>query len=154
MKRLYSLISAIDLIDSFGPKDIEVSGLALDSRMVQSDNLFAATRGANTDGHLFIEKAIDLGATVILCEEVVDPKDHVTYLVVENSAKALGLIASVFYGSPSNKLKLIGVTGTNGKTSVATMLYECFRKLDHNCGLLSTIKYSINGIDAMLAVVR
>ena len=82
MKSLDSLISAIELIDSFGSKNVQISGLALDSRMVQSDNLFAATRGANTDGHLFIDKAIGLGAAVILCEEVVNPKDHVTYLVV------------------------------------------------------------------------
>lgn len=149
MKSLDSLISAIELIDSFGSKNVQISGLALDSRMVQSDNLFAATRGANTDGHLFIDKAIGLGAAVILCEEVVNPKDHVTYLVVENSAKTLGLIASAFYDNPSNQLKLIGVTGTNGKTSVASMLYECFRNLDHNCGLLSTIKYSINGVDTI-----
>lgn len=149
MKSLDSLIQAINLIDSFGSRAIEVSSLALDSRLVEPNGLFAATRGANTDGHLFIDKAIELGATVILCEEINNPIDNITYLVVENSARALGHIASAFYDIPSEKLKLVGVTGTNGKTSVATMLYECFRNLNHKCGLLSTIKYSINGIDTV-----
>ncbi|MBL6730051.1 MAG: UDP-N-acetylmuramoyl-L-alanyl-D-glutamate--2,6-diaminopimelate ligase [Bacteroidia bacterium] len=149
MKRLDSLIQAVNLIDSIGSLAIQVSSLALDSRLVQKDGLFAATRGSNTDGHLFIDKAIELGASVILCEEIINPKDHVTYLIVENSAMALGHIASAFYNYPSENLKLVGVTGTNGKTSVSSMLYDCFRNLKHSCGLLSTIKYSINGVDTI-----
>lgn len=149
MKRLDSLIQAVNLIDSIGSLAIQVSSLALDSRLVQKDGLFAATRGSNTDGHLFIDKAIELGASVILCEEISNPKDHVTYLMVENSAMALGHIASAFHNYPSENLKLVGVTGTNGKTSVSSMLYDCFRNLNHSCGLLSTIKYSINGVDTI-----
>ena len=143
------------LIHAFAPKEIvgstakSLRGLTLDSREIKADFLFAATRGVTTDGHLYIEKAIALGATVILCEEVSNPQSAVTYIVVENSSAALGHMAAAFYDYPSSKLQLVGVTGTNGKTSVATMLYDCFRKLNHVCGLISTIKYSINGEDTV-----
>jgi UDP-N-acetylmuramoyl-L-alanyl-D-glutamate--2,6-diaminopimelate ligase len=130
-----------------GSEDINLTGMTLDSRAVKQGYLFAATRGAKTDGHLYIDKAIELGATVVLCEEVSEQKEGVTYVVVENSSEALGHLASEYYDNPSHNLKLVGVTGTNGKTSIATMLYQCFMNLGHSCGLLSTIKYSINGED-------
>lgn len=138
---------AIQDFQIVGDQDVKVSGLTLDSRQVQDGFLFAATQGATTDGHLFIPKAIELGAKAVLCESVKDPKDGITYIVVSDAAEALGKLSSAFYDYPSSKLKLIGVTGTNGKTSIATMLYQCFMNLGHSCGLLSTIKYSINGED-------
>lgn len=138
---------AIKPLAIHGSEDVNLAGLTLDSRAVKQDYLFAATRGASTDGHLFIDKAIELGASVILCEEVVSMNDAVTYVVVENAAEALGLLASEYFDNPSRNLKLVGVTGTNGKTSVVTMLYQCFMNLGHSCGLLSTIKYSVNGVD-------
>jgi UDP-N-acetylmuramoyl-L-alanyl-D-glutamate--2,6-diaminopimelate ligase len=138
---------AIKPIAIHGNDELEVAGLTLDSRAVQAGYLFAATRGAHTDGHLYIAKAIELGATAVLCEEATDLQEGITYVVVENAAEALGIIASEYYENPSSNITLIGVTGTNGKTSIATMLYQCFMNLGHKSGLLSTIKYSINGVD-------
>lgn len=147
MRVLSDILIAIKPVSIHGNKEVPVAGLTLDSRAVKADYLFAATRGASTDGHLFIKKAIELGATTILCEEVESVQEGITYIVVENAAQALGYLTSEFYENPSHNLKLIGITGTNGKTSVATMLYQCFMNLGHKCGLLSTIKYSINGTD-------
>ena len=147
MKNLNNIATHINPIKIVGQTDLVLQGLTLDSREVKSGYLFAATRGASTDGHLFISKAIEMGARVILCEELPEVEDETTYLVVENAAESLGKLASAFYDFPSDKLRLVGVTGTNGKTSIATMLYQCFMNLNHSCGLLSTIKYSINGTD-------
>lgn len=147
MRLLDDILLAISPLAIHGNKEVSLVGMTLDSRAVKKDFLFAATKGATTDGHLYIDKAIELGATVILCEEVADIKEEVTYVVVADAAKALGLLAAEYYDNPSRNLKLIGVTGTNGKTSIATMLYQCFMNLGHKCGLLSTIKYSINGVD-------
>ncbi len=132
-----------------GDEDVQVSGLTLDSRAVTSGFLFAASRGVHTDGHLYIAKAIELGATVILCEEAGDMQAGVTYVVVENAAESLGYLASEYYENPSRNITLVGITGTNGKTSIATMLYQCFMNLGHKTGLLSTIKYSIDGVDTV-----
>ncbi|MGB0851262.1 MAG: UDP-N-acetylmuramoyl-L-alanyl-D-glutamate--2,6-diaminopimelate ligase [Bacteroidia bacterium] len=147
MKSLTNILTAINGFQVVGNQDVKVSGLTLDSRQVQDGFLFAATRGATTDGHLYISKAIDLGAKVVLCESADGKPEGVTYVIVKDAAEALGKLASAYYDFPSAKLKLIGVTGTNGKTSIATMLYQCFMNLGHSCGLLSTIKYSINGED-------
>ncbi len=147
MRNLDDILDAIRPIEIIGYTERQIAGLSLDSRKVESDFLFAATKGFATDGHLYIKKAITLGATVILCQEIKDVQDGVCYLKVEDSARALGLLASAYYDFPSTQLQLIGVTGTNGKTSIATMLYECFSEFGAKCGLLSTIKYSINGKD-------
>ena len=147
MKNLASIITAIQPKTIYGSLDKDIKGLALDSRLIQQDFIFAATTGSITNGHLYIDNAISLGATVVLCEFVESPQSNITYLVVDNSAKSLGHLASAFYDNPSSKLQLVGVTGTNGKTSVASMLYACFMNLNYACGLLSTIKYSINGTD-------
>ena len=149
MRKLIDILANVDVLQLVGEDNISVVGLTLDSRAVADGFLFAATRGAHTDGHLYIDKAIASGAQVILCEEIESPKDGITYVQVENSALTLGLLASAFYDFPSKKLKLVGVTGTNGKTSVATMLYQVFMGLGHSVGLLSTIKYSINGSDTV-----
>tara|TARA_B110000093_G_C12960323_1_gene406935 strand:+ start:203 stop:1636 length:1434 start_codon:yes stop_codon:yes gene_type:complete len=138
---------AIKPVIIHGDEDVQIAGLTLDSRAVKSGFLFAATRGVKTDGHLYIAKAVELGATVILCEEALDIQKGVTYVVVENASEALGYLASEYYENPSRNIILIGITGTNGKTSIATMLYQCFMNLGHKTGLLSTIKYSIAGVD-------
>jgi UDP-N-acetylmuramoyl-L-alanyl-D-glutamate--2,6-diaminopimelate ligase len=138
---------AIKPVIIHGDEDVQIAGLTLDSRAVKSGFLFAATRGVKTDGHLYIAKAVELGATVILCEEALDIQEGVTYVVVENASEALGHLASEYYENPSRNIILIGITGTNGKTSIATMLYQCFMNLGHKTGLLSTIKYSIAGVD-------
>ncbi len=149
MKTLEEILPVLNPLKVVGSEDVTVSGMTLDSREVKPGYLFAAIKGSATDGHLYISKAENLGATVVLCEKIDEVSEGVTYVVVNDAAEALGLLASVFYDFPSQKLKLVGVTGTNGKTSIATMLYECFMKLGHSCGLLSTIKYSINGEDTV-----
>ncbi len=149
MKVLRDILPVITSSKIVGDTSVEVVGMTLDSRQVKDGFLFAATRGANTDGHFYILKAIESGASVVLCEELTNTEGGVVYIVVENAAKALGELASAFYDFPSRNIKLVGVTGTNGKTSIATMLYQCFMNLGHSCGLLSTIKYSINGTDTV-----
>jgi UDP-N-acetylmuramoyl-L-alanyl-D-glutamate--2,6-diaminopimelate ligase len=149
VRQLNDILDAIETIEVHGETLLSIQGLTLDSRAVQPGFLFAATRGAHTDGHLFVAKAIELGAVAILCEEIEDAQPGITYIVVKNAASALGVLAAAYYDNPSKKLKLVGITGTNGKTSIATMLYQCFMNLGHKCGLLSTIKYSINGTDTV-----
>jgi UDP-N-acetylmuramoyl-L-alanyl-D-glutamate--2,6-diaminopimelate ligase len=128
-----------------GSTEIRVSAIVFDSRNVQKDCLFAAQKGLLFDGHQFIDKAIELGAVAILCEKL--PKDlveNITYIQVEDSNSALALIASNFYNHPSSKLKLIGITGTNGKTTVATLLYKLFQNAGYKTGLLSTVKILVD----------
>jgi UDP-N-acetylmuramoyl-L-alanyl-D-glutamate--2,6-diaminopimelate ligase len=120
--------------------NLDVKGICFDSRSVKPGFLFVAIRGAKVDGHVFIEKAISLGAVAIVAEKLPDAiSDKITYVTVKDSAKALGIIVSNFYGNPSAKLKLIGVTGTNGKTTVATLLFKLFTSLGYRCGMLSTV---------------
>ncbi len=122
-----------------------VNAIVFDSREVKQNNLFVAQKGLLFDGHQFIEKAIELGATVIVCEEL--PKNliqNITYVQVEDSNSALAIIASNFYDNPSSKLKLIGITGTNGKTTIATLLYHLFQKSGYKTGLLSTVKILVD----------
>ena len=122
-----------------GDTDIEISGLELDSRKVKAGYLFAALPGTVTDGHDFIEAAIYNGAMAILCKNLpVNLPENVSFIQSDEPAKALGAIASAFYDHPSEKLELVGVTGTNGKTTVATLLYQLFRKLKYRCGLIAT----------------
>lgn len=125
--------------------DAAVSSIMMDSRKAGPGSLFVAVRGTVTDGHQFIETAIRQGATVIICEELYsDPAPGVTYVQVADSAKTLGLVAANFYDQPSRRLKLVGVTGTNGKTSVATLLFRLFRARGYRCGLLSTVQNQID----------
>lgn len=143
-KNLNDLLAEIPGAAVTGPTDLLVAAITLDSRKVREGTLFVAVRGTQADGHTFIEKAIELGANVIFCETLptyLDPT--VTYLQVPDSARAMGLLASAFYGHPSRKFTLIGVTGTNGKTSVATLLFRMFRALGYRCGLISTVQNQI-----------
>ncbi len=142
MKKLCEIIERLELLEVIGNTENKVSGIAFDSRKVEANSLFVATRGTVVDGHQFIPAAIGKGACAIVCEEMpsnLDPK--VTYLRVQDSNVALGLMASSFYGHPSEKLKVVGVTGTNGKTSIATLLHKLTQKLGYKAGLISTIKY-------------
>jgi UDP-N-acetylmuramoyl-L-alanyl-D-glutamate--2,6-diaminopimelate ligase len=143
-KHLSSIIG--DLKDAIihGSGDVIIKNIILDSRKVLPGSLFVALRGTQTDGHQYITTAAGLGASAILCEELPEnPSSEVTYIQVEDSAAAMGLIAAAFYGYPSGKLTLVGVTGTNGKTSVATFLFQLFRALGYRCGLLSTVQNQI-----------
>lgn len=127
-----------------GPTEVVINSLILDSRKVLPGGLFVALRGTQTDGHQYISIAVNLGATAILCEELPEAiYPNVTYIKVPDSAEAMGLMASAFYDYPSQKLTLIGVTGTNGKTSVATFLFQLFRALGYRCGLLSTVQNQV-----------
>ncbi|HEV7379606.1 MAG TPA: UDP-N-acetylmuramoyl-L-alanyl-D-glutamate--2,6-diaminopimelate ligase [Dyadobacter sp.] len=138
------LIANIAGLEITGPANITIQSLILDSRKVVPGSLFIALRGTQTDGHQFIDTAVKAGATAILCEEVPEEINaDVTYIKAADSAEVMGLIASAFYGNPSEKLTLVGVTGTNGKTSVATFLFQLFRNLGYRCGLLSTVQNQV-----------
>ena len=145
MPVLSDILYKVSLQTVFGKTDIHISEIIFDSRKVTKDSLFVAIAGTQVDGHQYIQKAIDLGASAILCEHLPENlQEGITYLQVANSANAMGLIASNFYGNPSQKLKLIGVTGTNGKTSTVTLLFQLFRALGYSCGLLSTVQNQID----------
>ena len=147
MAHLTDILYTVALEQVIGNTNLEISGLAFDSRKVTSNSLFVAIKGTVSDGHLFIEKAVSLGAKAIICEEIPSNlTDGITYLKVKNSAKALGTIATNYYQHPSKNLKLVGVTGTNGKTTVATLLYKLFRELGFKVGLISTVENQINDI--------
>jgi UDP-N-acetylmuramoyl-L-alanyl-D-glutamate--2,6-diaminopimelate ligase len=127
-----------------GNTGIEISDIQIDSRKVSKGCLFIAVKGVAADGHKFIEKAVESGTVAVVCEVLpVNTKEGVTYVQVDNSAAAAGLIAHNFFGQPSGKLKLVGVTGTNGKTTIATLLYKLFTSLGYKCGLLSTVENKI-----------
>lgn len=144
MAELKDIVYKVSLTSTYGNTSVEVKGICFDSRKVQAGFLFVAVKGTLSDGHEFIAKAISLGATSIVCEKLPESIDErITYITVKNSAQALGLIASNFFGNPSEKLKLTGVTGTNGKTTVATLLYQLFNSLGHRSGLLSTVENKI-----------
>lgn len=141
---LHILLRAIPILESFGDLDRAVSHLSFDSRKISEGGLYIAVRGVAVDGHQFIGKAIDNGAGVIVCENFPEQKnENITYIKVTNTLKTLGILASNFYGNPSEKLKLVGITGTNGKTSVATLLYDTFKNLGYPSALISTVEYRI-----------
>jgi UDP-N-acetylmuramoyl-L-alanyl-D-glutamate--2,6-diaminopimelate ligase len=144
MRELKDLVYKVSLTSTYGNMGIEVKGICFDSRKVQPGFLFIAVKGTLSDGHEYISKAITLGATSVVCEKLPDTIDEkITYATVKDSAHALGIIASNFYDNPSDKIKLTGVTGTNGKTTVATLLYKLFNLLGHRSGLLSTVENRI-----------
>jgi len=143
--QLQDLLYGVSIQSLVGKPNQEVTALAFDSRQVKADTLFFAVKGTVVDGHEYIEQTIASGATVIICESIpTELNESITYVEVANSAIALGIVASNFYGNPSGKLKLIGVTGTNGKTTIATLLFQLFRELGYNVGLISTVQNHIN----------
>jgi UDP-N-acetylmuramoyl-L-alanyl-D-glutamate--2,6-diaminopimelate ligase len=137
---LQYIIQNISTISIKGNAEVTVTGIQFDSRKVESGNAFVATRGTASDGHDYIQAAIEKGVVAIICEELPkETSENITYVVVKDSADALGQMASAWYGFPSSKLTIVGVTGTNGKTTIATLLYKLFRELGHKAGLLSTV---------------
>ncbi len=144
--RLNKLLQNTKVISAHGDMSISVKGLCSDSRKVESEFLFVAVAGICTDGHDYISKAIEQGATVVVYDKAMIEEyfQRVTYIQVENSAKALAEVASAWYDNPSSKLKLVGVTGTNGKTTIATLLYNVVRKLGYSAGLFSTVCNYVN----------
>lgn len=137
---LNELTKGIKTLQMAGDADIDITGVNIDSRKIKPGHLFVAMKGTQVDGHTFIPKALELGASAVLCEDMPDErKEGVTYIQVESTEDAVGKVATKFYGDPTSKLKLVGVTGTNGKTTIATLLYNMFRKLGYKCGLLSTV---------------
>jgi len=144
--KLNSLVSKLNVLESKGDMERNISGVQIDSRQITDGNLFIAVRGTVADGHNYIDKALELGATAILCETIPEEvKEKVTYIRVENTEREVGQVATTFYGNPTSKMKLVGVTGTNGKTTIATVLYEMFRFMGHKVGLLSTVCNYIDG---------
>ncbi|GAB3333374.1 UDP-N-acetylmuramoyl-L-alanyl-D-glutamate--2,6-diaminopimelate ligase [Larkinella ripae] len=143
--QLTTLLYKVPLLSTSGNMSVDVEKLTMDSRQAGPGVLFGAIRGTQTDGHRFIDKAVEGGAAVVLCEELPENRlEHVTYVQVPDSSSALGLIAANFYDQPSRKLKLVGVTGTNGKTSTATLLFRLFRQRGYRTGLLSTVQNQID----------
>jgi len=135
------MIEGVDILEMAGASWREVTEVTQDSREVSSGCMFVAHKGSVSDGHDFIDSAVKAGAAVVVCEhmpDVIDPS--VCYLRIADTGKSLGVIASQVYGHPSEKLELVGVTGTNGKTTVATLLYRLFTKMGYRCGLLSTVE--------------
>ena len=151
MKLLKDILYKVDLDRIEGNTNIAIPHMCFDSRQVQKDTLFVAVKGSLSDGHDYIEKAIELGALAIICEHLpAKLNENVVYVKVKNSSRALGVVASNFYDNPSEKIKLVGVTGTNGKTTVATLLHNLFQALGYKAGLLSTVVYKVGSksIDA------
>ena len=136
---LDQLLKNIKPILVAGSTAVDITGINIDSRKIMPGHLFVAIKGTQTDGHQYIEKAIQSGAAAILCEDLPTQQEGVTYIQVASTEDAVGKVATLFYGDPTSKLKLVGVTGTNGKTTIATLLYNMFRKLGYKCGLLSTV---------------
>ncbi len=138
--KLNDLLKGIKPLAIIGDTDADITGVNIDSRQIGNGHLFVAMKGTQADGHKFIDKAIAQGAKAVVCEDLPDSKaDGVTYVQVASSEDAVGPVATAFYGNPSEKLKLVGVTGTNGNTTIATLLYNMFRKMGHKAGLLSTV---------------
>lgn len=145
MKTLRDIIYSVPLNQAIGSTDVEISEVCFDSREIKPNALFVAIPGTLVNGHQFITQAVSQGAGAVLCEKLPEQlEQHVCYLKVENAAKALGVIAANFYDNPSSKLKLVGITGTNGKTTIATLLFQLFRELGYKVGLLSTVQNQIN----------
>lgn len=141
---LSDILNGVDVLDILGNKEIEISEIVFDSRKAVKNSLYIAIKGTLVDGHQYIPSAIERGAKAIVCEVLPEQKEEgIIYIKVENSSKVLGLLASNFYGNPSEKLTLVGITGTNGKTSVSTLLFDIFKKMGYSSVLISTVEYRI-----------
>jgi UDP-N-acetylmuramoyl-L-alanyl-D-glutamate--2,6-diaminopimelate ligase len=143
LKELSKLLASIEVIQIVGDKDKPVSDITLDSRNVINNGIFVAVKGTSTDGHLFIDNAIDSGATCIVCESLPVSRADITYIKVEDASVAVGQLAAAFFGFPSHQCKVIGITGTNGKTTTATLLFDLYTELGYKSGLISTVEVRI-----------
>jgi len=140
MVKIKTILKDTEHISVAGRTDIDISAVTSDSREVTAGSLFVAVRGTHIDGHEFIAKAIEAGAVAVICEKLPSAvAEKITFIVVRDSSVAIGQAASSFYGNPSSRLRLTGVTGTNGKTTIATLLYNMFEALGYKCGLMSTV---------------
>lgn len=149
MKVLKDILYKAGIVEVVGSTDISVASICFDSRKAKNNSLFIAVKGTQSDGHRFIEQVTGSGATAVVCEVIPALKNpNVTYVKVNDSEAALGIIASNFYDNPSEKLKLVGITGTNGKTTIATLLYDLFSSLGYRVGLLSTVVYKISPLSS------
>ena len=138
--KLEKLIGGITANYIIGDTSIEITGINIDSRLIEEGHVFVAVKGTQTDGHVYIEKAIEKGASAIVCETIpANITDHITYIQVPNSEDIVGELATLYYDDPTSQLELVGVTGTNGKTTIATLLYNMFRKFGYKVGLISTV---------------
>ncbi|MCD6018735.1 MAG: UDP-N-acetylmuramoylalanyl-D-glutamate--2,6-diaminopimelate ligase [Bacteroidetes bacterium] len=145
MKLLSDILYKTRMEEIVGSTNVAISSVTFDSRKVKKDSLFIATRGTASDGHHYIELAIESGAVAVVCEDLPETlKENVTYVKVLDSSASLGHIACNYFDNPSEKLKLVGITGTNGKTTTVTLLFNLFRGLGYNVGLLSTVENKIN----------
>ncbi|MCR5819339.1 MAG: UDP-N-acetylmuramoyl-L-alanyl-D-glutamate--2,6-diaminopimelate ligase [Bacteroidaceae bacterium] len=144
--KLSEIIKNIKTLNVVGNADVNISDVQINSRQVAPGTLFIAIRGTVTDGHKFIPGALEAGASAVICEQIPDERPAgVTFIQVENSEAAASPAATAFFGNPTEKLDLIGVTGTNGKTTIATLLYTMFRQMGYKCGLISTVCNYIDG---------
>lgn len=145
MKNLNDLLKNIQPLKIVGNPDVVTDSICFDSRTISKASVFIATRGTHVDGHNYISMAIEKGAVAIVCEEIPsETKPGIVYIAVKDSSYALGIIASNFYDNPSSKIKLVGVTGTNGKTTTVTLLYRICKQLGYKAGLISTVRYMVN----------
>ncbi|PIX07374.1 MAG: UDP-N-acetylmuramoyl-L-alanyl-D-glutamate--2,6-diaminopimelate ligase [Flavobacteriales bacterium CG_4_8_14_3_um_filter_35_10] len=145
MKNLKDILYGVSVNELYGSADVLINNLQINSQLVKPNAIFIAIKGQTVDGHQYIDAAIKKGAKVIICQDLPAQRvENVTYIVVEDTKSALADMASNFYDNPSKKLKLVGITGTNGKTTVATLLYDLFSKLGYKVGLLSTVKILVN----------
>lgn len=144
MAKLQDILYKVHLKQVQGSTSVDVMGIEIDSRKIQKGFVFVAIRGEQSDGHQFIDKAISLGAVTIVCEEMpVELVNDITYLLVNNTHEAVAYMAHQFYGEPSGRFLLVGITGTNGKTTIATVLFKLFTHLGYTCGLVSTVQNQI-----------
>ncbi|MGE5448332.1 MAG: UDP-N-acetylmuramoyl-L-alanyl-D-glutamate--2,6-diaminopimelate ligase [Bacteroidales bacterium] len=144
MKSLKDILSGIEVLEIKGDSAVSIQNIQFDSRKVATGDLFVAVKGSHVDGHLFIEKAVEKGAVAVVCEEIpADITSSVVWVRIANTQKMFGVMASTYYGNPTKNLKVVGVTGTNGKTTIATLLYKTFTLLGYKVGLISTIKYYV-----------
>ncbi|MBA3828007.1 MAG: UDP-N-acetylmuramoyl-L-alanyl-D-glutamate--2,6-diaminopimelate ligase [Taibaiella sp.] len=145
MQLLKDILKDVATLQVRGNMSVNVDALTIDSRIAKEGSVFIAVRGSATNGHNYIAKAIEQGAAIIVCEMLpAEMKESVTYIQVKDSAKAVGQIANAFYDYPSEKMKVVGITGTNGKTTTATLLYQLFEGMGYTCGLISTVQNHIH----------
>lgn len=143
---LKEIIKAAGKFEIYGNADIDINGIQIDSRKIKKGDMFVAVKGTQTDGHDYIDKAVEMGAVSVVCEKLPETrKEEVTYLCTADTEDAVGRLATAFYGNPTEKLDLVGVTGTNGKTTIATLLYNMFRAFGYKVGLISTVCNYIDG---------
>jgi UDP-N-acetylmuramoyl-L-alanyl-D-glutamate--2,6-diaminopimelate ligase len=148
MTQLKDILYKVTINAVVGNTSVVVNNLHFDSRQVSTDDVFIAIKGTNVDGHQFIDAVIEQGVIVVVCETLPDHLiEGVTYIEVEDSNEALAYMASNIFGNPSENLRLVGVTGTNGKTTIATLLYQLFKKAGYKVGLLSTVKIMVDTIE-------